>query len=192
MEIERDPAIRGTISKLTSAVPQTSVKRTSDTGGSGSATKLQRTAKGGSKSQPSNSEDAARQVASRNGQVRSLDYPKPRAMDLNLDGGEEELYQSKMEFYQQASPFYFSGVWGIEALCFCMVWREGDERTNRLEVQQEMELCKMAHGGGVQSASVIDSLTAMDVSLSGEQADAGGSLTASREVYHGTGNNHAS
>jgi hypothetical protein len=79
---------------------------------SGSATKLQRTAKGGSKSQPSNSEDAARQVASRNGQVRSLDYPKPRAMDLNLDGGEQELYQSKMEFYQQASPFYFSGVWG--------------------------------------------------------------------------------
>jgi hypothetical protein len=83
----------------------------------------------------------------------------------------------KWSFISKRRPSTFQGFGGIEALCFCKVWREGDERTNRVDVQQEMELCRMAHGGGVtcsvQSASVIDSLTAMDVSLSGEQADAG-------------------
>jgi Protein kinase domain len=58
------------------------------------------------------------------------------------------------------SPFYFVGEIR-ESRVFVKIWREGDNRTNRQDIETEINLLKRARENGVPCPSVVDRLTAL-------------------------------
>jgi tRNA A-37 threonylcarbamoyl transferase component Bud32 len=117
---------------------------------------------------PSKCEDAALQIASRFGLVKKLDYAFPRTQTLCLDydsSGQRCQWEADMKYFQQESPYYFKGFY-ITTSVFCKVWREGDSRTNRQNIKDEICFLQKAHEGGVPSPRLIKELTAMDITHS--------------------------
>jgi serine/threonine protein kinase len=112
-------------------------------------------------------EHAAREVASCNGHVQELDYPLHRFEELCFDEDKSD-WDRDMEYYQQESPFYFRGVLDGKgrhdrSSVFCKVWREGDRRTNRETIADEISFFKEAERKGVPTPMVIHELTRMDI-----------------------------
>jgi Protein kinase domain len=149
------------------------------TQGKGSSTGAKRTSEGdrklasggaqeGADVEPDDYENAARKVASWNGLVQELCSFRTRMPELILCDDESVQRRSEMEYYQQQSPFYFQGVVPepTKSLVFCKVWREGDRRTNRKNILDEIKFYKQANAAGVPSPKVVDHLTAMDVDCS--------------------------
>ena len=61
---------------------------------------------------------------------------------------------------RRESPCYFVGVLKrLNVPVFIKVWRDGDERTSRLDVAEEIRLLKVAHARGVPCPTVVDQLT---------------------------------
>jgi len=110
-------------------------------------------------------ETNARNVASRLGRVQELQYPWLRIERLNFGN-------SKLRFMncQQESPFYFNGrIAGLGTAVFCKVWREGDHRTKRERIVEEIKYLKMANKLGVPSPKVFKELTALDIMYTSKQ-----------------------
>jgi Protein kinase domain len=135
---------------------------------------------GGTKSNPSANEVAARNVASLHGKIQKLDYPWTRVGFYNLDATKQEQWEADMAFYMQESPFYFRGIYGSTEV-FCKVWREGDPRTCRKDILEEIDFNNQANKSGVPSCKIIEDLTIMDVD-SPFSPDIGGILFGSK--YH--------
>jgi Protein kinase domain len=130
--------------------------------------------------QPDARETTARIVASWNGKVQQLKFPWTRVAYYNLDATQQEQWEADMEFYMQNSPFYFRGVYGAVDV-FCKVWREGDPKTCRQDIVEEIEFNRLANESGVPSCKIFDELTAMDVNAP-SSSDDGGDLTDCK--YH--------
>jgi serine/threonine protein kinase len=115
--------------------------------------------------EPEDCEHAAMKVASWNGLVQELCSLRTRMPALILCDDESVQRRSELEYYQQGSPFYFKGVVPGPTKChvFCKVWREGDPRTNRKNILDEMKFYNQANSAGVPSPKVVKSLTATDV-----------------------------
>ena len=110
-------------------------------------------------------ETNARNVASRLGRVQELQYPWLRIERLNFGN-------SKLRFMncQQESPFYFNGrIAGLGTAVFCKVWREGDYRTKRERIVEEIKYLKMANELGVPTPTVFEELTALDIMYTSKQ-----------------------
>jgi Protein kinase domain len=123
--------------------------------------------KPGAGSAPASRENAALQAASRNGQLEDLHYPWPRVIHYNIDASAEEYIEGLWGHYQQRSPFYFTGIdSSSKAAMFCKVWKEGDPRTVRENIDNEIKFLKLAAQSGVPTAAVLEGLTAMDVPCS--------------------------
>jgi Protein kinase domain len=61
---------------------------------------------------------------------------------------------------RRESPYYFVGVLKrLNVPVFIKVWRDGDERTSRLDVGEEIRLLKVAYARGVPCPMVVDQLT---------------------------------
>jgi hypothetical protein len=95
-----------------------------------------------SQGNPDANEDAAREVASRQGQVQELCYPLHRVLKLYLDDN-KCIRNNALDYYQQESPFYFRGAidergWSDQTNVFCKVWREGDRRKNQQHIKDEI------------------------------------------------------
>jgi Protein kinase domain len=61
---------------------------------------------------------------------------------------------------RRGSPYYFVGVFkSMNLPVFIKVWRDGDERTSRRDVEEEIRLLKVAHERGVPCPMVVDQLT---------------------------------
>lgn len=121
---------------------------------------------------PSKREEIAKEIASRGGQIQALDYPWPRLRVLDFgDLSPEFTEQSKLDYYQQQSPFYFVGCratsnnmggFGGDAV-FCKVWREGDDKTDLECIKKEIAMLKEANMHGVPSPTLQEDLSALNV-----------------------------
>jgi Protein kinase domain len=110
---------------------------------------------------PGKYKDAARQVASWNGQVKNLIHLFPRVGALCFDDDMGHNIPDQ-KFHWQKSPFYFKGLHHSKSV-FCKVWHEGDSRTDRNNIDEEIQFHYMANKNDVPSSKVMRDLTAMDV-----------------------------
>jgi len=108
-------------------------------------------------------ESRARRVASQHGRVQELRFPWLRIVQLFDQSNDDSNHQLE-------SPFYFTGrIADLGAAVFCKVWREGDRRTKRQRIGEEIEFLRMANKLGVSSPKVIEELTNLDVIYTSKQ-----------------------
>lgn len=87
---------------------------------------------------------SAQNVASCDGEIVALDSLQPN--------------------WKLASPYYFVGVLsGSDESVFVKVWREGDKRARRRDIEAEVRHLELAHQCGVPCPEVVDRLTSLTV-----------------------------
>jgi hypothetical protein len=150
-----------------------SSKRSGADDGNGSSAKRTNSRSAGPKtrSAPSERENMAKMIASRDGKVQALVYPWARLKVFDFgDLSHEISEQREFEYFQQRSPYYFVGYYSageevaVESdAVFCKVWREGDHKTDLSSIQEEIAFLKEANEHGVPCPILYEDLTALNV-----------------------------
>ena len=100
------------------------------------------------KSSSDRSERMAQQAAACQGVFASVQYPW-----LHVFNFEDDSYDIQ---HQKKSPFYFKGVHtASKRRAFLKVWREGDTKTSRKEIDNELHHLKSAQESGIPVANLV-------------------------------------
>lgn len=138
-------------------------------------------------------ESLAKVAAAQGGKISNLKYPFRRVFPLCVgddDDVKEDQKNAEYEFYQQTSPFYFTGqtklqipvqnvrdsVDGNAAVSisvaveptsvFCKVWHSEDRSTDVDNIQDEMDTLNLARAKGVPCPCLIPELSNLNISSS--------------------------